>query len=524
MIKAKHSALISKLLFAIALSLLLHAPFSNVIGQDHHNILQKKVTLKPQRTNIFEALNQLSDSIGYFFAYDSKAVQSDRMVRISIKDISLKSALEQILNDTTLRIRVTDRHILIYPSHGSQNTQQESLKPSPEKVIIKGRVVDGSSMKPLSFATVGIADIGLGNIANLDGVFILTLPTDTAITTVTISHIGYKSKRVPISILQENIIDIPLAVKYISIQEVVIRNIEPSHLVKNAVGRIPDNFSQEPLYLTSFYREGVIINKKYQNYSEAIFQIYKAPYSKGYATDQIKLLKSRKTQNIEQTDTLSIKLKAGVNSTLALDIAKNLPTFLDNESGNNYNYFKSDIVTIDNKNAYQVYFTQSSRTSDPLFTGVIYIDMENLAILGADFEVTPMHIAKVTDEYLQKSNWQFRIKPVRIKYSIRYKEFNHKYNISHVRGDLEFKYRKRKGLFYNPFQLFFELMVSQPSTENVERFKPKETATTNNVFFDTSYEYDEAFWSGFNYISPEQSVFDALNQINAKIEEITQGK
>lgn len=150
--------------------------------------------------------------------------------------------------------------------------------------------------------------------------------------------------------------------------------------------------------------------------------------------------------------------------------------------------------------------------------------MENLAILGADFEVTPKYIAKVTGEYLHKSSWMYRIKPMQIKYSVRYKEFNHKYHISHVRGDLDFRYRKRRSLFYNPFHLFFELMVSQPTSENVERFNSKETTTTNSIFFDTSYEYDEEFWSEFNYISPEQSVFDALNQINAKIEEIIHEK
>ncbi len=521
MIKARHSAPTNKLKSVIALLLLLHAPISYVFSQEQHNILQKKVTLTPQRTTIFKALNQLSDSIGYFFAYDSKAVQSDRVISVSIKGVSLKNALEQILNDTTLRIRVTDSHILIYPGHTKHDTLQVGMRTAHEKVTIKGRVVDASTMKPLPFATVGVPDIGLGNVANLDGLFVLALPADTSITAVTISHIGYKSKKIPISILQEGTIDILLDINYISIQEVVIRNIEPSNLVKEAVRKIPSNFSQNPLYLMSFYREGVLMNKKYQNYSEAIFQIYKAPYSNSHASDQVKLLKSRRLQNIEQTDTLSIKLKAGVHSSLVLDIAKNLPTFLDKESWDKYNYFKSDIVTIDNKTAYQVYFAQNSSTNYPLFTGVIYIDMESLAILGADFEVTPKHIAKVTSNYLHKRSWMYRIKPIQIKYSVRYKEFNHKYYISHVRGDLDFRYRKRRNLFYNPFHLFFELMVSQPSSENVEKFNPKETTTTNSIFFDTSYEYDQEFWSGFNYISPEQSVFDALNQINAKIEKIT---
>ena len=524
MTEAKHSALIRKIVIAIGLTFWLAALSTASFSQNNESILQERVTLTPQRTTVFDALNQLSDSTGYLFAYDSKAINGDKTVRLNIIDMPLKKAIEQIINNSDLLIKVANQHIIIYKNKADGDTLKLTPLAKKQKRTVKGRVVDSSTNKPLPFATVGIAKIGLGNVTNLDGIFILALPPDTTITHISISHIGYKSERIPVNILLDTIIDIPLEINYISIQEVVIRNIEPRHLVGEAVDRIRVNHSQHPLYLTSFYREGVLMNNKYQNYSEAIFQIYKTPYSKSFATDQVKLLKSRKTQNVDRGDTLSIKLRAGVNSSLALDIASNLPSFLDEETRKNYNFYKSDIVSIDSLTAYQVYFTQNESVTDPLFTGVIYIEMESLAILGADFEITPKYISKITGEYLHKGNRQFRIKPVQIKYSIRYKNYKGKYHISHVRGDLEFKYRKRRNFFYNPFNLFFELMISQSTDEQVERFGRKEIAATNNVFFDNSYEYDEAFWSDFNYISPEQSVFDALNQINAKIEEITQGK
>ena len=63
-------------------------------------------------------------------------------------------------------------------------------------------------------------------------------------------------------------------------------------------------------------------------------------------------------------------------------------------------------------------------------------------------------------------------------------------------------------------------MVSSVENNNVTRFDRREVETTTNIFFDNNYEYDPLFWSDFNIIPPEQSIFDALNQINSKVEEI----
>ncbi|MDD3568362.1 MAG: carboxypeptidase-like regulatory domain-containing protein, partial [Bacteroidales bacterium] len=94
------------------------------------------------------------------------------------------------------------------------------------------------------------------------------------------------------------------------------------------------------------------------------------------------------------------------------------------------------------------------------------------------------------------------------------------HHLSHVRGDLKFRYRYRRSLFNNSFHLFFELVNTQIETDNVVRFDRRELEPTHNVFLDNSWVYDQVFWNDQNIIPPEKSVFDALNEISAKVEEI----
>ena len=77
------------------------------------SIFLKKVSVESGGKTIYQTLNQISDSIGYFFIYDSKVVDSDKRVRISVKEKPLNEALNTIFNDSTLRYKTIKNHILI---------------------------------------------------------------------------------------------------------------------------------------------------------------------------------------------------------------------------------------------------------------------------------------------------------------------------------------------------------------------------------------------------------------------------
>ena len=123
--------------------------------------------------------------------------------------------------------------------------------------------------------------------------------------------------------------------------------------------------------------------------------------------------------------------------------------------------------------------------------------------------------------FLVKRNRNITLKPQSVSYSVNFSRNDEGYHLNHVRGDLHFKYRKRRSLLYNPFHTFLELVVTRVESDNVRRFAKKETMKTSSVFADTRFEYDEQFWGDFNIIAPEQSIVDALQTIETKIEQIS---
>ncbi len=51
------------------------------------------------------------------------------------------------------------------------------------------------------------------------------------------------------------------------------------------------------------------------------------------------------------------------------------------------------------------------------------------------------------------------------------------------------------------------------------RFKSRETARLNEFFTDQLGAYDESFWGEYNFISPEESLEEALVKLSKKKDE-----
>jgi hypothetical protein len=488
----------------------------------HSDVFKKQISLPRQQTTIYGALSQLSKQTGYFFIYDSELVNNDQRIRLSSSTQDLQSWLKTILDDPGLDYRIIENHILIY-----RPKEYESDEPSiiaaaetPDYLFIRGRVLDQESGAPLPYASIVIPEKGLGVASNMDGVFQFRMPGVFLNTTVRVSYMGFKSRTLPIELLVDNNVDIILETDYISMQEVIIRHYDPKIIVREALAKRDQNYSNEPVYHINFYREGIIYNNKLLNYSEAIFKVFKSGYRNSLENDQVMLLKSRNISNTDHTDTLIMKIRAGVRSALELDIMKTIPVFLDVEYLHEVEFTSVDLVTIDSKMVYAIEFEQIQTTFLPIYKGILYIDMESLAILKAEFEVHPKYINKSKHLFLVRQSRRYNASFDRIRYSVSYQEHNGRYHLSHVRGDIEVRFRPRNRIFSRPYYGFLEMAVSRIDDQNVSRFSRRETMRTNTTFADENFGYDYAFWGEYNIIPPEQKVTEALNQIRSKIESI----
>jgi hypothetical protein len=483
------------------------------------SILDSVFTFQEGKVKTGNALNIISRQTGYYFTFDSKLIDTERKGEFSFISTRLRVILDSLLKNDSLRYSLINKYIIIYkislPAHLA------GVPADPETNYITGTITDAETGDPLPFATIGIIRTGKGTVTNSSGEFGLKIPRECLNDSLTVSFLGYINRRIPVKQALGNKFNIIMKREFVSIPEIIIKSQAPQEILRRAFIAITRNYGSTPASLSAFYREAVTKKSLLQIYSEAILQIYKSSYSTGYPGDQIKIIKSRKIENVGSKDTLTVRLKAGLSSCLMLDGARNTFDFIQPENYNQYDYRMTDIVTIDDESAYLIEFAQKPIVDIPLFKGTIYINTVDYAIVQVEFEISPEYIFKIKDDYINYQAKGFTMWPVSIKYFVNYRKINNRYILNHVRGDLKFTAKQKKRLFNSSFDVFFELAVTDINLTNVTRFEREELAPIHSVFSKTITNYDPSFWGNQDFLKPEDNLLQALKNMKVRQQEFS---
>ncbi len=490
---------------------------------DGDEVLNRTIILPKSKGSVYKLLGQVSDRSGFLFIYDSNVIDNDRETRIKAGTYTLRQAITEITANPILQLRVIGNHILITPPEKIE-TQAEVAISIPQKMeneylTVEGIILDRYNDEPIPYATIGIPEAAIGTITNQNGEFRFRFPDSLRHANISFNHLGYNPYEIEASLLAGQHHRLSLEPKVISLQEVVVRLINPEKLLDEMLEMRQVNNAHQPVLHTTFYREGVEHKKGLVNLTEAIFNIYKTPYDQPVTSDQVKLLKMRRIVSKTERDTVVTKFKSGIHTSLLLDLVKNLPDFLTPEDRHLYEYAHADIIVIDNRLANVITFQQRPEEKFPLFKGELYIDSENSALLGASFEINPKFVEKSGSMFVERKSRHLNITPQNIRYTVSYKSSNGIYYINHIRGDLYFRIKKKRHLFSTTVHTWFEMVTCKTETDDVKRFTRSETIPTRSVFADTNYAYDNDFWENFNIILPEESLSEAVNKISSMIEE-----
>ncbi|MDR1938548.1 MAG: carboxypeptidase-like regulatory domain-containing protein [Tannerellaceae bacterium] len=490
---------------------------------DNEEGLSRTIKLPKSEGTVYELLEKVTERSGYLFIYDNSVIDNEQTARIKKGEYTIRQAIYEITGNHQLRLRIAGDHILIQPpsEQPSPTLPAVASEDSLDYITIEGTLLDRYNREPVSYATVGIPADAIGTITNRNGDFRLRLPDSLRNSKVYFSHIGYLTQE--FEILQpaaEQAGVFLLEPKVISIQEVVVRLVNPLRLLHSMLDNREANYAKIPVYFTSFYREGVERRKGFVNLTEAVFKVYKTPYNNAPSADQVKLLKMRRISNENEQDTLITKIKSGINACLMLDMIKNLPDFLLPENEHQYNYVHGDITVIDNRIANIISFEQKKDIKEPLYRGELFLDAENDALLSARFEIHPKYVEKATEMLVTRKSKNLHIASQQVVYNVSYKPWNGTYYVNHIRGDLYFKIKKRNQLFGSTtIHTWFEMVTCKIETEDVTRFTRNEALRTRTIFAETNFAYDSDFWGNFNIILPEEKLNEAISRITSKIEE-----
>lgn len=178
----------------------------------------QKISLTERNTAISQILNKIMEQSGYDIFYKNKLL-NDTKISVSLKNVSLETALETILKDQHLEFDLDNGIIII--------KAPEAVKKPPIVniymfVSIKGRVTDAGK-KPLPGASVFV--LGKSKLkltTDAEGTFMInSIAGDTALR---VSYIGYKTRIIPLLPGKTNY-DISLQAEDSKLNDVVITGI-----------------------------------------------------------------------------------------------------------------------------------------------------------------------------------------------------------------------------------------------------------------------------------------------------------
>lgn len=486
------------------------------------SVLDRPIRLPGNTIRASRALGEITRLTGYLFTYDTRIIDSERTFSVPGHEMSVSEILDSVAGDPAVDHMVLGRHIILYRGMAMPEKPAPPADSVPLFLAIGGKIIDSETAEPLPYATIGISHRGRGTVTNFNGDFILRISEACLDDTLTVSYVGYVNRQLPVRSLPGNVMTITMDRDFIPIPEIIIRAQDPLLILRRTVSSVASNYGTTPALLTGFYREGVYRKKEPQIYSEAVVRIYKSPYARSLQNDQIKVIRSRKIENLEAKDTLAVRLKAGLNATLSLDGIRHTFDFLDPQSFDTYDYRLTDIVTIDDQTAFVVSFKQKEWITEPLMQGDIYINVDNYGVMLAEFEVNPLYIDQTGESFISRLPKDYSMKPEYVRYRTRYRNVDGRYYLSHVRGDLGFSAKGRKRVFSSRFNVFFELAVTENRTDNVARFDHEELAPAHSIFSLTINGYDAGYWKDFDFLKPEDDLVSALERLKIRLGEFNE--
>ncbi|MDO5972527.1 carboxypeptidase-like regulatory domain-containing protein [Flavivirga aquimarina] len=383
----------------------------------------------------------------------------------------------------------------------------------------KGKVIDSKTQTPLVSAHIFLEDTNVNTITNAEGEFLLKVDKNLLDKSLVISFLGYTDKTIPLSQLNEGDNKIYLTPTTTQLADVNIESLKNAEeLVKAVFQKKGENYSDDHVVMTAFYRETIKQRKKNVSLSEAIVNIYKAPYSSN-DKDILKFYKTRKNTNYTRLDTLVFKLQGGPFNTLFVDMMKYPKYIFTKETMLSYNFSFSHTTKMDNMLVHVINFKQKESVKDLLYEGKLFIDYENKILTRATYSLNITSKDKAIGWFTKHKPSRAIVVPTKATYQVNYIEKNKKWYYGYSNLDLDFKVNWKNKLFNSNYSMSCEMAVTDWKTNKTQEMpKYKDRIKSSVVMTDYSIGFsDPNFWGSHNIIEPDKSIERAIKKIQKRI-------
>lgn len=148
---------------------------------------QTRLTIDMSNVKVIDVLNEIENKTEFFFLFNQKLVNVDRVVDIKVNQEKVEEILFQLFDQTNVSYTIMDRQILLSTLNNQVKSQQNRQ--------VSGIVMDESGT-PLPGVTVVVKNTSKGTITDLDGKF--TLDDIEAGQTLVFSFVGMQTQEIPV--------------------------------------------------------------------------------------------------------------------------------------------------------------------------------------------------------------------------------------------------------------------------------------------------------------------------------------
>lgn len=470
--------------------------FFSISVDGQQDLFSKKYSFAYDSISISAFMDSLSASYNISFSYDASIINGDSVITAKGDSVLLDHWLRKTLDNEELEIHQMDQQIII---------SSEPARIAPRAIHIDGMVVDSLNRDPMGMVNIGVVGKTIGTASNRQGKFSFYLPPSYAGEKLVFSSLGYLRDSLVIPSSDTSVV-IALPETSVQLPEVLVKFVDPDKIMEEVVRRKNENYAEDPLILTSFFRETIQQDEKYVDVSEAVIEIFKPPYHQEYALERVRFVKGRKGKFAGDMEMIDFKLQGGPFLFSRVDIVRQGGFLPQGDESPVYRYFFKRMDYDHGRKVFVIGFEPHYDTGQLLYEGEIIVDEASFAIVGARFEMTKKTIRKSRDYLIRRDSRRFRTRPSFARYRIDYRPWNDKWILNSVRGEVNMKVIDRKENIRTVFNTVSELLVTDLRPGERKEFRWKESFRSDYILSDQIESYDRDFWSRYNIISPEEPV------------------
>ena len=389
-----------------------------------------------------------------------------------------------------------------------------------QSYMLRGRVLASDTRDPLSNASVTVGSLNISSVTNQDGYFTLRVPVSAKNSRLIIRYLGYENLEVPVVTLVDKPNNhIMLIPSFIELGPLEVVSGDGSGLMREALSRIPKNYSTDPNMMVAFYRESIKKNANYISLVETVLDVYKSSY-RSYESDQAKIYIGRKATDISPRDTVLMKFQGGISTALMLDVVKN-PEIVFGEKGDEYIFTIERMISINNKPHYEINFIPQKGIKDILFRGKVYLEVESLAIVRMEFNMNVEGRKDASNVFIRRKPSKMKVDVEEARYIADFIENNGKWFFNYSSTEVRFRVRWTNrffGLFATNYTIGSEMAITDRYQESVNKFPRDERIRSTDVIAEKVEHFqDPEFWGEYNVIEPDIEINNAIKRLSGRL-------